>query len=52
VISSSIFEAGYAERANLVHCGVVGQIAMAWNLTIPAAIILGDGFYLLLVTFL
>lgn len=49
VISSSIVGAGSAERANMVRWGLAGQIAMAWILTIPATIILGGGFYLLLV---
>jgi PiT family inorganic phosphate transporter len=47
VISSSIVGAGSAERANMVRWGLAGQIAMAWILTIPATVILGGGFYLL-----
>ena len=52
VISSSIVGAGSAERANMVRWGLAGQIAMAWLLTIPATIILGGVFYLLLVAIL
>ena len=49
VISSSIVGAGSAERANMVRWGLAGQIAFAWLLTLPATVILGGGFYLLLV---
>lgn len=52
VISSSIVGAGSAERANMVRWGLAGQIAMAWILTIPATIIMGGVFYLLLVAIL
>jgi PiT family inorganic phosphate transporter len=52
VISSSIVGAGSAERANMVRWGLAGQIAMAWILTIPATILLGGVFYLLLVAIL
>jgi PiT family inorganic phosphate transporter len=48
VISSSIVGAGSAERANMVRWGLAGQIAMAWLLTIPATVIMGGLFYLLL----
>jgi len=52
VISSSIVGAGSAERANMVRWGLAGQIAMAWILTIPATVILGGAFYLLLAAIL
>jgi len=52
VISSSIVGAGSAERANMVRWGLAAQIALAWLLTIPANVILGGIFYLLLVAIL
>jgi PiT family inorganic phosphate transporter len=52
VIGSTIVGAGSAERVNMVRWGLAGQIAMAWLLTIPATLILGAVFYLLLVTIL
>jgi PiT family inorganic phosphate transporter len=48
VISSSIVGAGSAERANMIRWGLAGQIAVAWLLTIPATMILGALFFLLL----
>jgi PiT family inorganic phosphate transporter len=48
VISSTIVGAGSAERANMIRWGLAGQIALAWLLTIPATIILGALFFLLL----
>ena len=52
VISSTIVGAGAAERINMVRWGLAYQIAMAWLLTIPATVILGALFYLLLLLFL
>ena len=52
VISSSIVGAGSAERVNMVRWGLAGQIAMAWIVTIPATVLLGGLFYLLLVNIL
>ena len=49
VISSSIVGAGSAERANMVRWGLAGQIAFAWLLTLPITVVLGGGFYLLLI---
>jgi PiT family inorganic phosphate transporter len=48
VISSTIVGAGSAERANMIRWGLAGQIALAWLLTLPATIILGALFFLLL----
>jgi PiT family inorganic phosphate transporter len=52
VISSTIVGAGAAERVNMVRWGLAGQIAMAWLITIPATILLGGLFFLLLVNIL
>jgi PiT family inorganic phosphate transporter len=52
VISSSIVGAGSAERVNMVRWGLAGQIVMAWVVTIPATMLLGGLFYLLLVNIL
>ena len=52
VISSTIVGAGSAERVNMVRWGLAGQIAMAWIVTIPATMLLGGLFYLLLVSIL
>ncbi len=52
VISSTIVGAGSAERVNMVRWGLAGQIVMAWAVTIPATILLGGLFYLLLVNIL
>ena len=52
VISSTIVGAGSAERVNMVRWGLAGQIVMAWVVTIPATILLGGLFYLLLVNIL
>ncbi len=41
VISSTIVGVGAAERMPMVRWGVVGQIIMAWLLTIPATCIVG-----------
>jgi len=48
VISSSIVGAGSAERVNMVRWGLAGQIAMAWIITIPVAVVLGGIFFLIL----
>jgi len=52
VISSSIVGAGSAERVNMVRWGLAGQIVMAWVVTIPATMLLGGLFYLLLINIL
>ena len=52
VISSTIVGAGSAERVNMVRWGLAGQIVMAWVVTIPATMLLGGLFYLLLVNIL
>jgi PiT family inorganic phosphate transporter len=52
VISSSIVGAGSAERVNMIRWGLAAQIVLAWVLTIPATVILGGAFYLLLVAIL
>jgi PiT family inorganic phosphate transporter len=52
VISSTIVGAGSAERVNMVRWGLAGQIVMAWVVTIPATMLLGGLFYLLLVSIL
>ena len=52
VISSTIVGAGSAERVNMVRWGLAGQIAMAWLITIPATMLLGGLFFLILVNIL
>jgi PiT family inorganic phosphate transporter len=48
VISSAIVGAGAADRVSKVRWMVVGEILVAWLLTIPLAALLGAGLYLLL----
>ena len=45
VVSASILGVGAAERVNKVRWGVVGEIATAWLLTIPATGLIGAGLY-------
>ena len=45
VVSSTILGVGAAERVNKVRWGVVGEIAIAWLLTIPATGLIGAGLY-------
>jgi PiT family inorganic phosphate transporter len=52
VISSTIVGAGSAERINMIRWGLATQIAMAWLITIPATLLLGAVFYLVLVAIL
>lgn len=47
VISSTIVGVGAAERMPMVRWGVVGQIIMAWLLTIPATCIAGALIFLI-----
>lgn len=48
VVSSSILGAGSAERVNMVRWGVVGNILIAWLITIPVTVLLSGGLYWLL----
>lgn len=52
VISSTIVGAGSAERINMIRWDLATQIAMAWLITIPATLLLGAVFYLVLVAIL
>jgi PiT family inorganic phosphate transporter len=45
VVSAAILGVGAAERVNKVRWGVVGEIATAWLLTIPATGLIGAGLY-------
>ena len=45
VVSATILGVGAAERINKVRWGVVGEIATAWLLTIPATGLIGAGLY-------
>ncbi len=47
VVSTSILGAGSAERVNKIRWGVVGDIAVAWLLTIPASALVAAVVYLL-----
>jgi len=49
VVSSAIIGVGASERLGKVRWGVVGDILMAWLITIPAAGLLSAGGYWLLV---
>jgi PiT family inorganic phosphate transporter len=48
VISGSIIGAGSAKRFKAVNWRLFGNIAFAWILTIPIAMILSGGLYFLL----
>ena len=48
VVSSAIMGVGAAERVNKVRWGVVGDLAMAWVLTIPISGLIAAGLYWLL----
>jgi inorganic phosphate transporter, PiT family len=48
VVSSSIMGVGAAERVNKVRWGVVGDLAIAWLLTIPVSALVAAGLYWLL----
>ena len=45
VVSSAIVGAGSAERLSRVRWGVVGEILLAWLLTIPATALVAAGLY-------
>jgi len=47
VISTSILGAGAAERLGKVRWGVVGNVILAWVLTIPASGVLGGLLYMI-----
>ena len=49
VVSSAIMGVGAGERINKVRWGVAKDIALAWVFTIPAAALIGAGFYWILV---
>jgi len=46
-ITGCIMGVGAARRASAVRWGVAGNIVVAWIVTMPAAAIIGAGFYLL-----
>ncbi len=48
VVSSSIIGAGAAQRKSQVRWGVMGEIIMAWVLTVPASTAIAALFYLLI----
>jgi PiT family inorganic phosphate transporter len=52
IISTSILGVGAAERKRAVRWGVVGQILMAWVVTIPSVAVLSGLLYLLLEQFM
>lgn len=43
VISSAVLGAGSAQRVNMVRWGVVGQMLVAWLLTIPVTGLISAG---------
>jgi PiT family inorganic phosphate transporter len=45
VISSAVLGAGSAQRVNMVRWGVVGQMLMAWALTIPITALISAGVF-------
>ncbi|MBI4177806.1 inorganic phosphate transporter [bacterium] len=45
IIGSSVMGTGAAQRANAVRWGVIGNILIAWLLTIPCAALLGGAAY-------
>jgi PiT family inorganic phosphate transporter len=47
-ITGSIMGVGSAKRLSAVRWGVAGNIVLAWILTIPAAMLLSGGIYLLI----
>lgn len=51
VISSAIMGVGTTKRASAVKWGIVGNILMAWVLTIPATFLLSGGLVLLFKAF-
>lgn len=51
-ITGSIMGVGSVQRLSAVRWGVAGNIVLAWVLTIPATILVGGGFYLLLRLFI
>ena len=51
IISTSILGVGAAHRSRAVRWGIVGQILMAWVVTIPSVAILSGLIYLLLARF-
>ena len=51
-ITGSIMGVGTVKRLSAVRWGVAGNIILAWILTIPAAIILSGGIYLIVKLFL
>mgnify|MGYP000942095879 FL=1 len=48
VVSTAIMGVGAAERVNMVHWGVAGEILIAWIITIPSTALVGAGFCWLL----
>jgi len=48
VITSAIVGVGSVDRVKAVHWGVVGDILVAWILTLPAAGLLAGGSYIIL----
>jgi PiT family inorganic phosphate transporter len=48
VISSSIMGVGSAKRLSAVRWGIVGQIVLAWFMTLPVSAALGATFYILI----
>jgi inorganic phosphate transporter, PiT family len=48
VISSAVLGAGSAERINMVRWGVVGQMLVAWLLTIPITALVSAGIFQLI----
>jgi PiT family inorganic phosphate transporter len=45
-ITGAIVGVGAARRSSAVRWGIAGSIVLAWVLTLPAAALLGAGFYL------
>jgi PiT family inorganic phosphate transporter len=48
VVSSTLMGIGGAERPKAVRWGKAAEIVFTWFITLPAAGLLGSGFYLLL----
>jgi PiT family inorganic phosphate transporter len=48
VISSAVLGAGSAQRVNMVRWGVVGQMLMAWMLTIPITALISAGIFFII----
>ena len=49
-ITGCIVGVGAARRASAVRWGVAGNIVIAWIVTLPAAALVGAGFYVLAAT--